>query len=68
MKNGERNKKFIQVVTPLESSDLYPIITRGLRGGYLVSLNLNIRQLPTVVRHCLIMRYARLLEQLNDDL
>ena len=53
---------FIRVVTPLELSDLYPITAGvGVPQGAIWSpalFNLYIHQLPTVVKHSLIVRYA----------
>ena len=51
---------FIRVVTPLESSGLFPV-TAGVPQGAIWSpllFNLHIRQLPTVVKHSLIVGYA----------
>ena len=80
------SNRFIRVVTFQDSSDLYPV-TAGVPQGSIWSpplFNLYIRQLPTVVKHSLIMGYAddhtllrvisdksdRLIAalQLNDDL
>jgi len=52
---------FIRVVTPLESSDLYPV-TAGVPQAVIWSpllFNLYIRQLSTVVKHCLILGICR---------
>ena len=54
------SNRFIRVVTPLESSDLYPV-TAGVPQGAIWSptlFNLYIRLLPTVVKHSLIVGYA----------
>ena len=51
---------FIRVVTPLESSDLYPI-TVGVPQGAIwppTLFNLYICLLPTVVKHSLIVGYT----------
>ena len=80
------SNRFIRVVTFQDSSDLYPV-TAGVPQGAIRSpplFNLYIRQLPTVVKHSLIVGYAddhtllrvisdksdRLIAalQLNDDL
>ena len=54
------SNRFIRIVTPLESSDLYPV-TAGVPQGAIWSptlFNLYIRLLPTVVKHSLIVGYA----------
>ena len=53
-------KSFIHVVTPLESSDLYPI-TAGIPQGAIwfpTLFNLYIHLLPTVVKLSLIVGYT----------
>ena len=54
------SNRFIRVVTPLESSDLYPV-TAGVPQGAIWSptlFNLYIHLLPTLVKHSLIVGYA----------
>ena len=54
------SNRFIRVVTPLESSDFYPV-TAGVPQGAIWSLplfNLYIHQVPTVVKHSLVVGYA----------
>ena len=54
------SNRFIRVVTFQDSSDLYPV-TAGVPQGAIWSpplFNLYIRQLPTVVKHSLIVGYA----------
>ena len=48
------------MVTSQDSSDLYPVTAGVRQGGYLVPslLNLYIHQLPTMVKHSLIVGYA----------
>ena len=52
--------RYIRVVTPMDSSDLRPV-TAGVPQGAIWSpplFNLYVRQLPSVVRHSLIVGYA----------
>ena len=54
------SSRYIRVVTPTDSSDLCPV-TAGVPQGAIWSpplFNLYIRQLPSVVRHSLIVGYA----------
>ena len=54
------SNRYIRVVTPLDSSDFCPV-TAGVPQGAIWSpplFNLYIHQLPTVVKHSLIVGYA----------